>query len=293
MSDSEGRILPEEHNAIEPVNVQAAIRALVEYSDAAPCARCGYDLRGRSSIESCPECNAPVFATSHPEAYALHDLAWISELADASRPSTALNWQLLVIVVSVIGVIGLASGFDPGVMSATATLGFVAIPLFILLRGVWLMTRPTPIRVLSPLEEMCRLLVRLLTIIIFPVCAVSLAIEPQAAWAPSRFLWFFIVSPLGLLGTVAGVAFSIFVRRIADMMGAKQVIKEAKINAVVLSLGFLCFWSGFVTPPGWGWIAAVGVLYQVSAGVLILIQPMTIARHLAAYRRAAEQVRRD
>ncbi|MCO6435825.1 MAG: hypothetical protein J5J06_01910 [Phycisphaerae bacterium] len=105
-----------------------------------PCRRCGYNLRGLSPAGRCPECAAPVIVALQPDILAFADPRWLDTLACGQRLFGRGTWSYLFLslVFSRFKAV-----LPPGVYTLLATM-VLALLLFVILRGIWLILAPPP-----------------------------------------------------------------------------------------------------------------------------------------------------
>jgi hypothetical protein len=270
-------------------------RATLEVTDAAPCVRCGYDLRATRDTDCCPECGLAVPVSRSAEAYVVHDHDWLRRLALGARMGGQDHPALLtIVIVSPIGLVMIAGGesreFAMAAMAgclATIVIGFAWI-----MRCVWLVTTRPSIRTLSPGEELARILARVSAIV---VVVSSVALSWDVIAYDGKY-WILTVlrlgSPFGFAGYVGGLAFGVYCRRLFVFLhedptkfGAGLRIGVFAGSGIVSAIGQLIVSVGGNGELG-GVLIACATFAQVISGVALLKMPRLLIHRLESLRAA-------
>ena len=227
-------------------NQSASKRNSVTLADDTLCKRCAYNLRGLSTIDSCPECGTSVSASIHGDLLRSSDPLWVGVLA---RGALWISAGVALMLLGIVPVTVFASAGSPlARYDAEAihshriffrlALLVANIPFFF---GTWWITRPDPTRIGEKRYGIQRKIVRI-ALMLYSVGAIVDPISLLTTMSlPMKHLLEEVVCLVSLATFVGSVAQMDYLAKLAQRIPAGDLSDRAIFlrSAMGTTYGFI------------------------------------------------------
>jgi hypothetical protein len=247
---------------------EVALDNLGRIAESVECRQCGYNLQGLIPSTNCPECAMPIVRSIRGDELRFSDPGWVRILAQGAQVIligifTVLAGGLLFGAGVAIYAVTLRGAINPNAIITAAS--FLALPMVIIIAGVWRLTTPDPGQLETEPTITARKLARwcvLLSLFAIPMQMMGgnpgIVISPNSN-IPTPSLTFQILTILAqnisVVGFVAGL---LHLSRLAKRIPNPSLTKQSLI----------VMW-------GYGILSGLGLLLSIGA---LLLLPMIMRR---------------